>query len=208
MANPLSNLLRRDSKERKIQVHYGDDHGGHKLGLFNPDTEIHDVAEDGTPEPYKPKLTATQEYLWECYSGDVRDVRLLANGDPIILVHTGDMGHGSKYPHQLMFQAEADQAAICVKNFEPWYRLSNLKVVRLLWGTAAHNYGEASLERLVAAQLRALYPNVDTQTVRHSLLKPGGMLVDCAHHGPHPGSREWLKGNVARLYLRDRIKKR
>jgi hypothetical protein len=31
------------------------------------------------------------------------------------------------------------------------------------------------------------------------------VVLDVAHHGPHPGTRDWLFGNVATLYLRDRI---
>jgi hypothetical protein len=37
----------------------------------------------------------------------------------------------------------------------------------------------------------------------HGLMDINGVTVDYAHHGPYPGSREWLKGNVARFYLRD-----
>ena len=177
------------------------------MGLLSPDVELHDVDEDGTLTPYKPSLTATQQYLWEKHAEDVASVKALADGCPIILAHNGDMGHGAKYPHQLVFQAQADQVAICVANLEPWYRLPNLKTVRLLWGTSAHNFGEASLERIVSAQLRLAYPDVDTKTVRHSLLKPDGVRVDLAHHGPHPGSRTWLKGNSARYYLRDQMQK-
>jgi hypothetical protein len=32
---------------------------------------------------------------------------------------------------------------------------------------------------------------------------PSNFMVDASHHGPAAGSREWLKGNVARFYLRD-----
>ena len=38
--------------------------------------------------------------------------------------------------------------------------------------------------------------------MRHHELTIGSTTLDLAHHGPHPGSRNWTKGNVARLYLR------
>jgi hypothetical protein len=44
---------------------------------------------------------------------------------------------------------------------------------------------------------------VDTQIKTHGIFNVRGLLVDCAHHGPYPGSRDWLRGNVARFYLRD-----
>jgi len=71
-------------------------------------------------------------------------------------------------------------------------------------GTAVHGW-EGSAEALIGKGLADLYPDVDTRTLYHAQLVlkgQGGEVVDCAHHGPFPGSRKWLTGNRARYYLR------
>jgi hypothetical protein len=84
-----------------------------------------------------------------------------------------------------------------------WYQYPNLKSMTVGSGTGAHNFGESSSSILVVNGLRAAYPKVDTSMIIHCLADYNGVNVDYAHHGPHPGSRSWLKGNVARFYLRD-----
>jgi hypothetical protein len=43
------------------------------------------------------------------------------------------------------------------------------------------------------------------QTLYHGVATICGIDVDYAHHGPGPGGRSWLHGNVARYYLRDQM---
>jgi hypothetical protein len=53
---------------------------------------------------------------------------------------------------------------------------------------------------LVAANLE----HADASAIHHLRIDVGGVLFDVAHHGPGAGSREWLRGTVARYYLRSR----
>jgi len=53
--------------------------------------------------------------------------------------------------------------------------------------------------------LRLMYPGVEIAGAHHALVDVGGLLIDAAHHGPPPGSRSWLSGNVALYHLRDMV---
>lgn len=190
------------SGARKILVALADTHGGHKLGLLNPAVEVYDEDEHGNLVPRKPELTATQEYLWDCYQEDIDSSIALAAGDPVVVIHNGDLTHGMKYPQQLMSTRKADQILIAVDNLVPWFRHENVTAMRLATGTGSHVFEEGSSTILVAAQLKAHYPAVDTEVVGHGLADVSGVSVDYAHHGPSPGIRNWTRGNVARYYLR------
>jgi hypothetical protein len=54
---------------------------------------------------------------------------------------------------------------------------------------------------MVAAHLKKDFK--DVRAMPHALLNINGFKIDYAHKGPYPGSRKWLEGNVARLYLID-----
>ena len=187
---------------RKIIAAFSDTHGGHKLGLMNPEVVLYDEDEQGNLVPYTPRLTATQKYLWSQYQQDINSVIELAAGDDIVVIHCGDTTHGTKYPNQLVSTRPADQILIAVANFQPWLAIPNLSAFRLTQGTAAHNFGEASAEILVTEQLRAQYPDIDVGTVRHGLADVDGMLIDYAHHGPSTGIRKWTEGNQMHYYTR------
>ena len=45
----------------------GDTHGGHKLGLLNPDVKLYDEAPDGALVEYTPQPTAAQVELWQLH---------------------------------------------------------------------------------------------------------------------------------------------
>jgi hypothetical protein len=49
--------------------------------------------------------------------------------------------------------------------------------------------------------LKFQYPGIDFQVNHHGEINFDGFRVDYAHHGPGPGGRVWLGGNVARYYL-------
>jgi len=53
------------------------------------------------------------------------------------------------------------------------------------------------------APITIIFKNKDIKMCQHGLLDIDGVTIDYAHHGPFPGSRSWLKGNIARYYLRD-----
>jgi hypothetical protein len=187
---------------RILVVDMSDSHGGCKFGLMNPDTVLYDEDTNGKLTPWQPKPTATQKFLWdEVYQPAIRKTFDLANGDPLYVNHNGDECHGKKWLTELVSTRDADQIEIAVKNMEPWYAYSTLEAVDFEAGTGAHNFLESSSTILVVKQLAALHGK--TAICNHSLIDYGGVPVDVAHHGPHPGSRDWLRGNVARFYLRD-----
>lgn len=189
---------------RSILVVTTDRHSGGKLALLNPDTVLYYEDENGEDgDPYKPNLTASQKYLWELYSSGIKDVVKLAHGDPIHVLDLGDQTQGNKHPAALVTTRLSDQIVIADYNMRPWFDYKNVKSFRQVIGTGAHNFEQGSSEFLLAQILEARYPKVNIKSFYHGLIDYNGVIVDCAHHGPGVGSRNWLKGNVARFYLRD-----
>jgi hypothetical protein len=192
---------------RKIVAILSDTHAGHKLSLMNPATILWEdaigAAEQGrAPEPYHPSLTATQRYLWDCYQEDLCELAALADDDPVMLVHNGDITQGATYPEHLVDETEAAQVEIAAWNLLPWLELPNLKALRIIHGTQSHEFGRGSAARLVVARLRSERAGLDIADMRHALFSVDGVLVDVAHHGPSPGIRNWTNGNQLRYYLR------
>lgn len=184
--------------KRKILVSISDTHGGHELGLCNPDTKL-----QGDGKDREVTLNESQLHLWKVMSDGINKVKDLADKDEIIVFHEGDVCQGDKYSNTKMSERMADDIEIAVNNFAPWLSLPNVYSVRLAKGTAAHNFGFGSAEILVSARLRDRY-NKDVQVVYHGLCTlPPKFLIDYAHHGPSAGRRNWLQGNEARYYLRD-----
>lgn len=191
------------ARSRFILVDLSDTHGGFKAALLNPEVVLYDEDERGKVVPYSPKLTATQRFLWDLYERNIAETVELAGSDPIHVLHNGDLTHGNKRPEQLVTTSIANQILIAQANLEPWLRVKQVKTLRLATGTGWHEFGEGSASVLVADALRRRYPGRDIAASYHGLADYGGFVVDYAHHGPPPGSRVWLRGNVARFYLRD-----
>jgi len=179
-----------------------DTHGGHKLGLLNPETTLQQEDESGNLVPYVPKLTATQEYLWRLYLRHIAEVSAFTGGDKLVLIQNGDGTQGNRYPEHLVSTRMSDQIVIGVHNLKPWFEVADVTWARLAKGTGSHVMGEGSSEILIAEQLQALYPEADIAVLYHGLLDVDGVELDYAHHGPYPGSRNWLRGNVARYDIR------
>lgn len=188
---------------RKILVAIADSHAGHKLALMNPKTTLYDETEAGTRNPYTPASTASQEYLWRLYTGGIQATLNLAHGDDILVLHDGDLTQGDKHPEQMVSTRKADHMEIAQQNLEPWFAAPNVKNLRFALGTGAHNFGEGTAEILVSKILGNLHPDRNVSVCYHGLLDYNGVVIDYAHHGPHPGSRVHLTGNTARFYLRD-----
>ena len=187
---------------RRLVVLFSDTHAGSKLGLMNPETVLWEEDHTGQPVPWQPKPTAVQQWLWGHYSSDIAAVLDLAGGDDITLVHNGDLTWGRKYVSELVSTREADQMLIAVANLEPWGAYPNVKTVRLVHGTDSHAFGEATSDAIVCDALRVRWPDRSVAEVRHALLLVDGVGIDCAHHGPGPGGRQWLTGNQARYYAK------
>ena len=162
---------------------------------MNPEVELWDEDEEGNPRSWTPEPTGMQQYLWRTHLEDLNSVKKLVNGAPIVLGHHGDACHGDKYPQHLVSTRRADQIRIAVANFAPWLALPNVQALRMVQGTSAHGFSEGTAEMLITDQIRMMHPSLDTKTVRHNLLNVGGVRIDCAHHGPGTGIREWTDGN-------------
>lgn len=171
---------------------------------MHPDTILYSEDEDGNLTPWRPRLTATQEHLWGLYTNGLELIKGLAGPDRTIFLHNGDETHGNKHPQSLVSTRMADQLLIADAFFTTALStLPNLARVRLVAGTGAHNFQEGSSTMIVARLLQGAFPALNIKPVYHGLMDIDGFAVDYSHHGPHPGSRVWLNGNIARFYLRD-----
>jgi hypothetical protein len=187
--------------KRIIIAQESDLHGGNKLGLMNPDVILEDIQKNGDARLWHPNVTESQRELWLLRQDNIRRLIELAGDDPIHYIQDGDPTQGDKHKAELVSERMADQIKIAVENVKPIMALDNLKSARFAAGTGAHNFGQASADILMVNQLKALYPTQDIDVCYHGLAHYGEFVVDFAHHGPYTGSREWLKGNVARYYL-------
>ena len=174
-----------------------DTHAGHSLGLANPQTKLYDPI---FGELYHPALNLPQRRLWEWYEQDVAGVLAVAGSDPLIVAHLGDPTQGNRWAGELMDARMSSQIEIAAANMEPWRGAKNLRAIRMVAGTGVHEFGEGSSARMTARILKEQAPELDVDSSYHPMLKAGGAELDLAHHGPHPGSRAWLKGNILRLY--------
>jgi len=190
---------------RRIVLLCADTHGGHQLALMNPTVKLPDKTEGGEQTTYTPASTAMQRWLWDCWMGDIRAVRDLAGDDEIVVVHVGDITWGNTHPDQLVSGRMSDQPFIAAANLLPLAVLDNVRTVRLIHGTEAHEFGHGASNQIVAEFLKRQFPAKSIRAVRHSLLDVDGVAIDAAHHGPTTGSRSWLKGNVLRYNIRSQM---
>ncbi len=182
-------------------MYEADSHGGHKLGLCNPNALL--MTEDG--DEVQPQLGTFQEYVWPLRIEAIQSIVDLAAGDEIIVGEGGDITHGKKYPEQLFTDSVAEQVQIAFHNMLPLVDLPNVKTVRLIHGTGSHVLGQGSTEIIVAQRLQERFGDKDIKPLAHVLLNIRGKIFDVAHHGPGAGIRQWTRGNVARHYLRSKV---
>lgn len=188
---------------RTVVVALSDTHAGHKLALMRPGVQLLDNS-GPKPSTWKPALTQMQRtVLWPHYKACIKGVSELANGAPIVLIHTGDLTWGTKYAQGLVSTRIADQLLIAVDNLAQWYALPNLARVILIDGTDSHELGEATAPVMVASELTRRYPKVETASTPHALIECGGRRLDVSHHGPGAGKRVWLSGDELRRYVRN-----
>lgn len=199
----MASLLRRKSK-RRIVLTLSDVHGGHTLGLLNPATVlIRANSKTGDFEEWCPDLTEVQRRLWGIYTEHLAEAVEFAGDDEIIIFHNGDLTWGSKYPSGAISGITQDeQRVIGFYNLLPLVMLPNVTKVRLISGTRSHV--PDSCEAKVAYTLRDK-TSKNVRAFHHHRASVNGVTFDLAHHGPGTGIRDWLKGNVALIYLRSRI---
>lgn len=188
-------------KKRTVVVALADFHSGCKLALLNPATRLYD---DVKEKNYTPAPTYSQEKLWnEIYVPGITETFEFAADDEMIIFHDGDLTHGDRFKVELVSDRLSDQMDIAEMNLSPWYTYPHLTKVRIMRGTGVHVMGQGSSEIIVSNYLTKKFPGVDTGYKIHYLPEIDNVIFDIAHHGPHPGGRDWLRGNVARYYLRD-----
>lgn len=187
-------------RDRKLALHLADLHCGCKLGLMPPDVVLQEEDELGNSVPWTPRQSPTQAYLWRCFEEDLDDAKRLAGKMPIVVDVDGDLTHGTKYMEQLVSTRPADQPVIAVACLKRILQLPNITAMRVMTGTAAHEMAEGSLPIMAVRELQARYPKVNIAIRHHGLFDICGVSHDVAHHGPAPGIRNWLRGNVLRLY--------
>lgn len=199
--------------KRSIFATFGDTHANSKVGLMNPEVELEqevpilldDGSRDTMVERYSPSPTLPQQYVWSDFTEDIGALIALADGDPVDILHGGDLGQGSKHPDELVSTRLADALQIAYSNLQYVMEAReqgdlNLRNFWIAKGTGSHSEGEGSVESIVASRLRDKY-DFPVKVAYHYLLDIDGYTVDASHHGPGPGIRNWLRGNILQLYV-------
>lgn len=190
-------------KNRQVIFDISDPHSAHKLGLLNPETKLYTQTPHGIKK-VEINFNEVNEYLWNLYVNKcIAKAIEYADGDDVVLFVTGDVTAGEKYTQEVISPLISHQLEMAKDIYLPWFEYKNVKSVRFASGTGSHVFGVGSAEILVAEYLKPYFPKVDIGVVFHGLAKIGdtGVKIDYAHHGPYGGSRNWLRGNVARYYL-------
>jgi len=184
-----------------------DSHGGSKVGLCHPDVELHDEDKKGNLIPFTPNLNERQKDLYKQDEAS-REMMLDVAGKKGEkgLIHLGEQTQGNRIPVDMMSEVIADQIEIACANLREWLRIPGMKWVRLIPGTSWHEFGDGAAAKLITSKMQSEFPRIDIKTYRHGLITtPDGHTIEIMHHGPGESKRKWLSGNLARLYLRDRM---
>ena len=196
------NLFRRSKRNRRIIAVVSDIHSGYRLGLCDPNVVLLKEDDEGDICEWTPELTTTQHRLWDAYLDNLASLERFADGDEILALHTGDATHGDRYNATIPETTREDQRAIAIANLLPLANLPTVQKMRLVTGTEVHV--PESAEARIAYRL-GQEATKDIRCLHHARFSVDGRIADVAHHGPPPGSRDWLRGNVALYYLRDRV---
>ena len=160
------------------------------------------MLQDENDDPWIPQLTHTQEILWDVFQTCKKNVVSLAKKSPIYGWCIGDPTHGLHHmDKELVSTRTSDHIEIAISSLAEIVKLKNLKSFYMVKGTGSHEFGQGSATALIANFLETAF---DKQIgyVNHALVKHDGLSFDLAHHGPGAGARNWLKGNILRLYTR------
>ena len=192
--------------KRVILLPLGDKQAGHSGALVNPETQIPVIEFDRitksrvvTGHEY-PQLSSIQKDMWNWHERDRLEIGKLAGKDPIIYIGMGDETQGGVFKDNLKENSLSVQYLISYNNMIPWLEMKQVKTVRFVKGTSVHLWGDGDTETMLTHELSQEFKNKDIKMAPHWALDIDGFLVDIAHHGPKPGSREWTKGNGLRLY--------
>ena len=176
-----------------------DTHGGSKLSLLPPDL----VLIDEQNEPWVPALTKSQEAIHRVWTRLKENVIAISGRDPVYAYHDGDITHGNHYPDkELVSTRMSDHIEIAITNMAEILKMPRLKSLILIAGTGVHEFGQGSSTYVVERALQPLFPEKQVKAIGHAKVNGHGVIFDFAHHGPHPGKRNWTRGNELRLYIR------
>lgn len=194
--------------DRIVFAFLSDTHFNHSLGLLAPGTLLPTdpttIGDDGKPIQHSYALTPVQHWLWGNFISDVNNLRSFVGKDRLFVIIAGDVCQGNKHRDELVSQRESDQILMAAYGLKPIMDLPQLEAMYIVKGTDAHDMLAGSLATLVAEQLRLTYPKKPVEVLYHPVLNVVDKFkIDVSHHGPHYGSRAWLKGNELGWYLRD-----
>jgi hypothetical protein len=160
---------------------------------------------DDLNDYWSPQPTESQLWIWEQYTKHIKELKHLAGKDEIVVLVGGDITHGKMYSDKERVSVrEYDDYAIAADALSELARLKNVKRMRLVKGTGSHVFSHGTAELVVARILEAEH-EVDAKVAYHYLLNIRGVNFDIAHHGPGPGIRKWLQGNILRYYVRSLV---
>lgn len=182
---------------RQIAVLISDKHAGSALSLLPPNVELTDP---NTGDVERPQLNYIQQKLWDWFSADRDAVLNWAAGDPITVFDLGDPTQGNRFPSELVTTSAAEQILIAIEVSKQYARESNVKQIYQVAGTDVHEFGESTASLLIAKHLETEFKHLKVKVLQHGLEAVEGVTFDVAHHGPSGGSRDWLRGNILRLY--------
>lgn len=187
-------------KNKTCYAVIADTHCGHDLGLINPGVKLWREGKSGLYE-YSPKLSEFSKYLWhDVYIPGVKKILKFSTEIPLVLLHLSDVIQGDRYDSTVVRE---NQVIIAESIFDPWYMLKNLKAIKVVGGTDAHDFAYAPTISMVRSMNSKKVP---VSAVLHGLIqRPDGFEIDYTHHGPHQGIRSHTRGRVAAYALRDLI---
>jgi hypothetical protein len=186
--------------KRLVVAAIGDLHANSKLAIMRPGIELPPF--DTMSDVYIPQATEIQRWEYDEFQKHKQGLIDLADKSEIFFIVGGDITHGKRYPNKERVSVRAfDDFAIAADILGELAVLKNVKQMRIVKGTGSHVYSHGTSELIVARILNAQH-KVDARVAYHYSINIRGVEFDIAHHGPGPGIRNWLKGNVLRLYVR------
>lgn len=170
-----------------VVLHISDTHSGIYEGLLRDGTEVDEYLPLST-ETHRVKLSqsSTEKWLWdEAYMPLIHETIRFAGESPVIVVHTGDAIHGqahiaSDYAHSAILD---QQVVIAEAALSELRTIPTLAAWIMIYGTAAHDYGQQQGTRLLSEKIAAWGNPVYCRAYVSDRL--GGVKSDIAHHGPN-----------------------
>ena len=183
-------------------------HCGSELAVCNPDTTIYKWDENNKRSLQSVDANPAQRYLWGVYTWCAAELFKFAKTAPIHLIINGDYTDGgiwNSMPMDKVTISESGQVRIAFDVINHIAKHKQVKSMRFTSSTAGHAFNSNSADYALADKFAEKYPEKDIRILEHGLAQVGGVYIDYAHHGPSAGLRQWLKGNLMYLYVKDII---